>query len=116
MRDLPPELFLTLRPSKRPGCSAEHMSEMTRQMALVGKAGRIGNFRQREVRLGQHFLGSFDSLLCEIVVRRDAGGLLKFSRKVMYRQSGDCGHHSQTYAFAQMHFHVFPHPAHRAGR
>src|SRR5260370_4592995 len=116
LRDRPPELFLTLRPSKLPGRSPEHVPEMTRQMALVGKARGIRNFRQREIRLSQHFLGAFDSLLCEIAVRRDAGGSLKFSRKVMYRQSGDRGQRSQIYAFAQMDFHVFAYPMDRSGR
>ncbi len=116
LRDRPPELFLTLRPSKLPGRSPEHVPEMTRQMALVGKARGIRNFRQREIRLSQHFLGALDSLLCEIAVRRDAGGSLKFSRKVMYRQSGDRGQRSQIYAFAQMDFHVFAYPTDRSGR
>src|ERR1700676_5365360 len=116
MRDQPPESLLTLRPAKFPRRRTERMPEMTRQMALVGKARGIRDLRQREVRLGQHFLGAFDSLLCEIVVRRDAGGPLEFSRKVMDRQSGDCGQHSQIYAFAQMHFHVFAYPTDRSGR
>src|SRR5580704_5572776 len=83
--------LLMLRTSERSRRSTEHTSEMTCQMALVGEACGVRNLRQREVRLSQHFLGSFDALLREIVVRRDAGGLLDFPRKVIYRQPGDRG-------------------------
>jgi len=37
--------LLTLRPSKHPGRSTEHLAEMARQMALVGKACGIRNLR-----------------------------------------------------------------------
>jgi hypothetical protein len=36
-------LLLTLRPAKLSGRDAEHLTEMTRQMALIGKAHGISN-------------------------------------------------------------------------
>src|SRR6185369_6700535 len=77
------QLVLTLRPPKLSRRSPEQCTEMTGQMTLVRKADRVRNFRQWEIRLSQHLLGSFDSFLDEVVVRGDTGGLLKFSRKMM---------------------------------
>jgi hypothetical protein len=36
-------LLLTLRPAKLSGRDAEHLTEMTRQMALIGKAHGVSN-------------------------------------------------------------------------
>jgi hypothetical protein len=47
--------------------------------------------------------GSFNPLLDEIRAWGDTSGLLKFSRKMMHRQSGDCSEHRQIYRFAQSH-------------
>ena len=58
---------------------------MTREMALVGKAHRNCNLRHGEIRLNQHIAGMFDPLLGDIVMRRDAGGLLKSSGEMMDR-------------------------------
>ena len=58
---------------------------MARQMALVGKACGISNVRQREVGPSQHALGSLDAPLRQIVVRRDAGGLLELPREMKHR-------------------------------
>ena len=77
-------LFLALQPPKLSRSSTEHMAEMTREMTLVEKAHGERNFRQREIRLNQHILGAFDSLLREIAMRRHPGGLLKLSRKMMH--------------------------------
>src|SRR5690349_23375793 len=50
------------------------------------------------------------------MVRGDTSGLLKFSREMMHRQSGNCSQHSQIYAFAQMHLYVFPYATQCASR
>ena len=60
------------------------MTEMTRQMTLVEKADGERNFRQRKIRLNQHLLGAFDSLLREVEMRRHPGGLFELSRKMMH--------------------------------
>jgi hypothetical protein len=62
-------------------------------MTLVRKSDGVCDFRQREIRLSQHLLGSFDPLSDEIVVRGDTSGVLEFSCKMMHRQSGDRGQH-----------------------
>ena len=49
------------------------------------------------------------------MVRGNTSGMLKFSRKMMHRQSSDCSQHRQIYAFVQMHLHVFPYATQRAG-
>ena len=64
---------------------------MPRQMALIGKAHRAGNLRQCEIGVSQHVACAFDPLLDEIVVRGNAGGLLKASSEMMDRQSRDRG-------------------------
>src|SRR5262245_634053 len=77
-------LFLSSRVTKRPGCGTERMAEMTRQMALVRKACGIRDFGQRQFRLRQQCLGQFQALLRKVMVRCDAGGLLKLPRKMMH--------------------------------
>ena len=57
---------------------------MTRQMTLVEKAHGERNFRQRETRLNQHLLGTLDSLLREVDMRRHPRGLLKLPGKMMH--------------------------------
>jgi hypothetical protein len=42
---------LTLRPPELSGRDAEHLTEVTRQVALVGKPHGIRNLRQREIRV-----------------------------------------------------------------
>src|SRR5712671_350303 len=84
LREVCESLFLALQPTKLSGSSTEHMTEMTRQMTLVEKARGERNFRQREIRLNQHLLGAFDSLLREIDMRGHPGGLLKLARKMMH--------------------------------
>jgi hypothetical protein len=43
--------ILTLRPPELSGRDPEHLTEVTRQMALVGKPRGIRNLRQREIRV-----------------------------------------------------------------
>ena len=92
------------------------MAEVAGQRALVGEARGIGNVRQREIGLRQHLLGALEPLLREVVVRRDAGGLLELPREMMHRQPGDGSQHRQIDAFAEVQIDEFPDPAHRACR
>jgi hypothetical protein len=78
-------LMLTLRPPKLSRSCAQHLTEMTSQVALVGEACGERNFRQSEIGAGQHVLGSFDTPLHEIVMRCDTGRLLELSREMKYR-------------------------------
>src|SRR6266487_5326639 len=61
-----PRSILTLRPPELSGRDAEHLTEVTRQVALVGKPHGKRNLRQREIRVSQQLLSAFDSLLGEI--------------------------------------------------
>ena len=76
---------LASRPPKLSGRDAEHPTKMPRQMALIGKAHRVGNLRQCEIGMSQHVACAFDPLLDEIVVRGNAGRLLEASREMMDR-------------------------------
>src|SRR5262245_57288 len=93
-------LRLVLQPPNPPGRDAERLTEMMRQMALVGEPHRICNLRQRETCVSQHVLGPFDPPLYEIAVRGNTGGLLKSSGKVMYRYPRDSGQRCQINAVA----------------
>src|SRR5262249_45838496 len=64
---------LALGEPELPGRRADNVTEMAGQMAVIGKACSIRNLRDREIRHGQHLLGAFHTLLCEVVVRGDAG-------------------------------------------
>src|ERR1051326_5610958 len=77
-----PDLALALRPPELPRRRAEHVTEVARQMALVGEARGIGDVRQGEIGPRQHLLGPLQPLLREVVVRRDAGGLLELPCEV----------------------------------
>jgi len=80
---------LALRPAKLAWRDTQPLTEMTRQVALVGKACGAGYFRQRESRLSEHFLRSFDAPLRQILMRGEASGSLEFAGKMMQRKSGD---------------------------
>ena len=77
--------WLSLRPAKLSRGRAEHLTEMARQMALVGEACGDGNLRQCEIGARQHVLGSFDAPLHQVVVRRNTGRLLELSGEVKHR-------------------------------
>src|SRR5271169_5677833 len=76
--------WLTLRPAKFSRGRAEHLTEMARQIALVGEACCDGDFRQCEIGARQHVLGTFDAPLYKVVVRRDTGRLLELSCEVKH--------------------------------
>ena len=53
-------------------------------MALVRKACGVRDFGHRQFRLCQKPLSEFQTLLCNVMVRGDAGGLLKLPCKMMH--------------------------------
>ena len=63
-----PTHLLPQRPAKFSWSRAQHLSEMTRQVALVSEAGRDRDFRQGKMAARQHILGSLDTLLDDVVV------------------------------------------------
>ena len=80
-----PGARLTLRPAKLSRGRAEHLTEMARQMTLVGEACCDGNFRKCEIGARQHVLGSLDASLYEVGVRCDAYRLLELPGEVKHR-------------------------------
>src|ERR1700676_4470074 len=97
-----PRQTLALRPPKLSGRDAEHPTKMPRQMALIGKAHRVGDLRQCEMGVSQHVARAFAPLLDEIVGRGNAGGLLEASREMMDRYSRDRGQRGQIDGVAQI--------------
>ena len=85
-------------------------------MALIGKAGGVRDFRQRQLRLCQKRLSLLQAFLREVMVWGRAGGLLKLPGKMVHRQSRDRSQCRQVYRFAQMKINIVPYPAHRARR
>src|SRR6185312_4427208 len=107
---------LKQRPAKFPWGRAEHLSEMTRQVALVSEACCDRDFRQGEVAARQHILGSFDTLLDDVVVWCVSGRSLEFPGEMKYRDARYRGQHCEIDVLAKMHFHVVAHATHCAGR
>jgi hypothetical protein len=105
-------MALALRPAELPGCHAQHLPEMSGQMTLVGKARGQCDVRHWKLRASQHLPCSLDTPVDEIVVRRHSCRLLERSGKMVHRKSRDGSQLCEIHALAQMHFHVFPHPAH----
>jgi hypothetical protein len=78
-------VLLALRPSKLSRRNANDLTELAGHMTLVRKPHSQCNLRQGEIRVSKHVLRSFDPFLREIVVRGNAGGLLKSSSEIMHR-------------------------------
>src|SRR5712692_507898 len=74
-------------------CSAQQSPEMPRQMALIAEAHGRRHLSHGPWLALQQLLGAFDSAADDVLVRRDARGLLKQPREVIGTE-GDLGGHA----------------------
>src|ERR1700751_5530470 len=65
------------------------LAEDVREVALIRKPYRTGNFAYREVRAGQQCLGALDPRAQHVSVRRNSRGLTKLPMEMEAADAGD---------------------------
>jgi hypothetical protein len=80
------ELSLFERPTPRAWAYANHTSENSGEVALIGKAAGKGHIQQRQSIIAQPLLGNLDAMGKKPVVRGDPHGAAKRARKMAHGQ------------------------------
>src|ERR1700754_1849654 len=85
------ETILRNRPAIIARRHADVLSKTPRTMALIGETGRQGDFRERQVRACKKLLGPLHPFADQVIMRRDADGLLEGANEVADLEIGKPG-------------------------